>query len=91
MNRLILILMIIMSVAAFFMFGIDKRRAVRHLWRIPESALLAAAFLFGGPGALLGMLCFHHKTRKWKFRILVPFFTVLQIMLCVNCVSWGRF
>ncbi|MGN0256124.1 MAG: DUF1294 domain-containing protein [Chordicoccus sp.] len=54
------------------LYGVDKYKAIRHKWRITEATLIAAAFFGGAPGALLGMLFFHHKTRKWKFRILVP-------------------
>lgn len=56
-----------MSVLAFLLYGIDKRRAVRHKWRIPEATLLATSFLGGAFGALLGMKLFRHKTRHWYF------------------------
>ncbi len=68
------------SVITLLLFSIDKGRAIRHKWRISERALLIAA-LFGGIGGLLGMLLFHHKTRKWKFRILVPFFALIDALL----------
>ena len=72
----------ILSLVTFILFGVDKRRAVKHRWRISEGTLLIFS-LFGGIGGLLGMICFHHKTRKWKFRILVPLFAVLDAMLIV--------
>jgi uncharacterized membrane protein YsdA (DUF1294 family) len=68
------------SIITFVLFGLDKSRAVNHRWRIRESTLLLAS-LFGGIGGLLGMLFFHHKTRKWKFRILVPLFAVIDSMI----------
>ena len=52
--------------------------------RIPEAALLGAAFLGGGTGALLGMLLFRHKTRKAPFPVLIPLFFLLQLVL-----RWG--
>ncbi len=76
-----LAVLVIMSVTAFITYGIDKRKAVRKKWRIPELTLLLLAFFGGGTGAFLGMLLFHHKTRKWKFRLLVPFFMFLQLAL----------
>ena len=76
-----LAVLVIMSVIAFIIYGIDKRKAVRKKWRVPESSLLLLAFLGGGTGAFLGMILFHHKTRKWKFRLLVPFFMILQLGL----------
>ena len=68
------------SIITFVLFGLDKSRAVNHRWRIRESILLLAS-LFGGIGGLMGMLLFHHKTRKWKFRILVPFFALIHALV----------
>ena len=67
-----LLWMAALSFISFLLFDLDKRRAVRGAWRIPERTLLLSAFLGGAPGALLGMHFFRHKTQKWKFRILVP-------------------
>ncbi len=47
--------------------------------RTPESTLLLFSFLGGAPGALISMLKYHHKTRKLKFRILIPLFILLQL------------
>lgn len=65
----------------FLLYGIDKRKAVHHRWRIPERVLILCAFLGGAAGALLGMVLFHHKTRKWKFRILVPAALILWCLI----------
>lgn len=56
----------------FVLMGVDKRRAKRDLWRIPERTLLCCAFLMGAVGSLLGSHVFHHKTRKTKFKIGLP-------------------
>lgn len=72
---------IFMSVIAFLLYGLDKYKAIHHRWRIPEQTLILAAFAGGAPGALLGMRIFHHKTRKWKFRILVPLATIVWMAL----------
>ena len=72
---------IFMSVIAFLLYGLDKYRAIHHRWRIPEQTLILAALAGGAPGALLGMRMFHHKTRKWKFRILVPLATIAWMAL----------
>ena len=71
----------LVNVIAFVMYGADKQKAIRKQWRIPEAYLLAVAALGGSVGALLGMQFFHHKTRKWKFRICVPLFLALQLIL----------
>ena len=70
----------VVNLIVFLMYGTDKGRAVQNGWRISEKTLLISA-LFGCWGALSGMLVFHHKTRKMKFRILVPLFCVLHIVL----------
>lgn len=72
---------ICMSLIAFFLYGLDKYKAVHHRWRIPENTLIFVSLAGGAPGALLGMRTFHHKTRKWKFRILVPLAAILWMVL----------
>ncbi|SFG68406.1 DUF1294 domain-containing protein [Oribacterium sp. WCC10] len=69
--------LIVINVLAFIMYGIDKIKAVKGAWRISESFLITLAALGGGAGALAGMRAWHHKTRKWKFKILVPLFLVI--------------
>ena len=68
----------VVNLAVFCMFGIDKSRARRHQWRIPERRLLAMALLGGSLGALMGMRVFRHKTRHKLFFIGIPLLVVLQ-------------
>ena len=56
---------IIMNLIGFFLMGIDKRKAVKHAFRIPESTLFIVALIGGSLGSLLGMYVFRHKTRHW--------------------------
>ncbi len=70
----------IINAIVFLLYGVDKGRARRDAWRISERTLLVSA-LFGCWGGLAGMLVFHHKTRKMKFRILIGLFCVLHIVL----------
>ena len=53
--------------------------ARRHLWRIPERTLFAAALVGGSVGALLSMYLFHHKTRHWYFVVGMPLILVAQL------------
>ena len=71
----------LVNLAAFCLFGADKRRAKKGRWRIPERTLLWSAALGGAPGALGGMLLFHHKTRKRKFSVGVPLLLAAQLLL----------
>ena len=59
----------VMSVLALALYGIDKSKAKRNKWRIKEAVLLGFGFFGGAPGALLGMVLFHHKTKHWYFWI----------------------
>lgn len=77
----LLLLLGTMSILAFILFGWDKLMARTGRSRIPEGALLGAALLGGGTGALLGMLLFRHKIRKAPFPVLVPLFLVFQLAL----------
>lgn len=62
-----LALLSLASLIAFVAYGIDKFKARRDLWRIPEAFLLGVGFCCGAVGALLGMKLFHHKTKHWYF------------------------
>lgn len=81
MKDIILIYLILINIVAFAMYGIDKQKAKRNKWRIPEATLLGVALIGGSAGALLGMQMFRHKTKHWKFKILVPAFLIVQIVL----------
>ena len=69
------------NLAAFALYGIDKYKARRGLWRIPEAVLLFAAAAGGSAGALLGMRVFHHKTKKPRFFIGVPVILLLHLLI----------
>lgn len=67
------------NLITWIVYGIDKRRAVNHAWRIPESTLLLLALIGGSVGALTGMYGFHHKTMKPRFQYGVPVILALQL------------
>ena len=72
---------IIVNVAGFAAMGIDKGRARRKVWRIPESTLFLIALIGGSIGSLLGMYGFRHKTRHWYFVWGMPAVLILQTAL----------
>ncbi len=77
-SKFFLIFLLVMNLTAFFAYGADKRRAVKHQWRISEAALLSLAAIGGALGAFCGMQVFHHKTKHRKFTIGVPLFLLVQ-------------
>ena len=87
--KAILIILLLMNLLAFILYGVDKHKARKGAWRIPEATLLLAAFLGGSLGALLGMEIFRHKTKHTKFRVLVPLFLILHIALGVYLLKSG--
>ena len=88
MNYLIpLIVYVIVNVIVFAVYAIDKRKAVKQKWRIPESTLIILA-VFGAIGATLAMLAAHHKTNKLKFKLVYLFF-VLHIIGIVALIATG--
>ncbi len=86
MNEIHIILtiyLIAINIAIFFVYGIDKWKARRSKWRIPESTLLTLAVLGGSIGAFIGMRTWHHKTMHNKFKYGVPLIINLQVVLAV--------
>ena len=69
------------SAIDFALMGVDKWKARRDAWRIPESTLWLFALLGGALGGTLGMQVFRHKTRHWYFRFGFPLLTALQLAL----------
>ena len=67
-NQGITFAILIWNLLVFMIYGIDKSKARKGAWRIPEKYLLSFAFLCGGFGAWLAGVTFHHKTRKWYFK-----------------------
>lgn len=67
-NEGITLALLIWNLLIFLIYGIDKSKARRGAWRVPEKILLILALTCGGFGALLAGITFHHKTRKWYFK-----------------------
>ena len=90
MNKLIIFLCIT-NLACFTAFGIDKWKAKKDHWRIPEKTLLLMGLMFGSIGQLAGMKFFHHKTSKWYFWFWGIVSLSIQIVILyhvyTNCIS----
>ena len=89
MKYLFAYLVIINAVGFLFML-IDKQKAQKNLWRIPEKVLLGIAICGGSIGVLLGMNTFHHKTKKLKFSLGVPVILALQVLFSVYILIWTQ-
>ena len=69
------------NVVTFTVYGIDKSKARRGAWRIPEKTLFLLPLLGGSVGALLGMKIFRHKTKHWYFVWGIPIILLAQTAL----------
>lgn len=76
--KYILVYLLLINMAAFFLMGWDKRLARNNRRRVPERTLFLPVLLGGGPGGWLGMYSFHHKTRHWKFVLGFPAVVILE-------------
>ncbi len=85
MNQTTILILIayflIMNLIGFAAMGIDKRKAARKLWRIPEKTLFGIAVLGGCLGCILGMEVFRHKTKHFSFRAGMPAILILQALI----------
>ena len=75
-----LLYLLIINAAAFLLMLIDKQKARKNRWRIPESTLMLSAALGGSIGTLAGMYTFRHKTKHLKFTLGIPAILIVQIL-----------
>ena len=79
---------IVINIVAFHLYRIDKGRAERDEYRIPEAMLLGVSFLGGALGAFCAMREYHHKTLHKAFSIGVPIALALQTALVVGAMVY---
>ena len=73
--------LVLINLVSFLAFLIDKNKARKKEWRIPEKSLMTLAIIGGSIGSLVGMHVIRHKTQKILFRVGVPIILILQIIL----------
>ena len=83
MVKYISLYLLFINIITFVVFGIDKRKAIKHKWRVPEATLFILSIIGGSLGGIFGMYIFHHKTKKIYFVIGIPLIFVLQTVLVV--------
>ncbi len=82
-GTVLLVWLAAINLVTFAVYGIDKAKAKRGAWRVPEKTLFLLPLLGGSLGALLGMRVFHHKTKHWYFVWGIPLILLAQIALAV--------
>jgi len=84
-----LLVLVLIGLAAFWLYANDKMRAKNELWRIPEAWLLAIGFFGGAIGALAAMYVFRHKTKHWYFVAVNVVGVVWQLVLAAYLLAVG--
>lgn len=75
--------LLIVNASGFLLMLLDKQKAKKKRWRIPEATLMGVAAMGGSVGSLVGMYTFRHKTKHLKFTLGIPAILVCQILLAV--------
>lgn len=86
MTELILLYLLIINAVGFLLMLVDKLKAKKNLWRIPESTLMTIAALGGSIGSLIGMYTVRHKTKHLKFTLGIPLILAVQIAAVIAAV-----
>ena len=86
--QILLVYLLLVNAAGFLLMLVDKIKAKRNLWRIPEATLMGVAAIGGSIGAIAGMNLFRHKTRHVKFYIGLPVILTLQIVAVIYIVFY---
>lgn len=73
----------VINIIGIAIMGIDKLKAKKRAWRVPESTLFVIAIIGGSLGTTIGMFLFHHKTKHWYFRYGMPAILIIQVAIIV--------
>lgn len=79
--KILAIYLLIVNAAGFLLMLIDKKKAVRRRWRIPEKTLFLTAAIGGSVGSIMGMYTFRHKTKHLQFTLGMPAILIVQLLL----------
>ena len=78
-----LVYLLVMNAVGFAVMGMDKYKAIKGKWRVPEKTLFLVSILGGSVGTWAGMYAFRHKTKHWYFVIGMPAILFIQIALVI--------
>ena len=82
-TKLIIAYVILINLVGFALMGMDKQKAKKNKWRIPEKTLFLSAIFGGSIGALYGMHLFRHKTKHKSFVFGMPAILIVQLVLII--------
>lgn len=85
--KILILYLLIVNAIGFILMLVDKIKAKKNLWRIPEATLFLVAVIGGSIGSILGMYTFRHKTKHIKFIVGMPLILAVQVIACI--LIWG--
>ena len=83
MENILFYYLVLVNIIAFITIYIDKKKAIKHKWRIKESTLFLLSIIGGSLGTLLGMYTFRHKTKHKQFTLGIPLILIIQILIFI--------
>ena len=81
--KILVIYLLLINAIGFILMLVDKIKAKKKLWRIPEATLFLVAVIGGSIGSILGMYTFRHKTKHIKFIVGMPLILAAQIVITI--------
>lgn len=78
---------LVMNIIGYAIMGVDKAKAKKRAWRIPEATLFSIAILGGSIGCILGMFHFRHKTKHWYFVVGMPLIFFIQLAIAITLTT----
>ena len=81
--KLLILYLLIINAAGLLLMLVDKIKAKKNLWRIPEAMFFVIAAIGGSIGSLAGMYLCRHKTKHFHFILGMPLFLAIQIMTVI--------
>jgi uncharacterized membrane protein YsdA (DUF1294 family) len=81
--KILLVYLLIVNALGFILMLVDKIKAKKNLWRIPEATLFLVAAIGGSIGSILGMYTFRHKTKHVSFLLGMPLILAVQIVIVI--------
>lgn len=83
-----LIYILIINIIGYTLMYLDKRKAIKHTYRISEKTFFIISFLFGATGVYLGIYKFRHKTKHYSFTVLVPALIILNLFFVIYILNY---
>lgn len=79
-----------LNLGVFILYGIDKRRAARGEFRIPEWGLHLGELLGGWPAAYLAQRLLRHKSSKFTYLLVFWLIVLLHQLVAVDVILGGQ-